>query len=152
MKQFPISIVRFPGKSGRTLILLGLLLAGFVAYGQQLVSPHHNLSLTFNLTSQGAPMYALTYKGKTVLKPSLRASSWCRKATQFRVLACERGYPEFRRNLDACLGRQQPHPQQTITSSPSRYTRRTQTARYSFGLGSSTTVSVFGTSSLSRQI
>jgi hypothetical protein len=71
MKQFPISIVRFLGKSGTTLMFLGLLLARFVAHGQQLISPDHKLALTFNLTSQGAPMYALTYKGKTVLKPSL---------------------------------------------------------------------------------
>ena len=72
MKDFRILIFRFLGKSGTTLMLsLGLLLAGFVAHGQQLVSPDHNLSLTFSLTRQGAPMYALTYKGKTVLKPSL---------------------------------------------------------------------------------
>jgi hypothetical protein len=71
MKQFPSSIVRFLGKSGTTLMFLGLLLARFVAHGQQLISPDHNLALTFSLTSRGAPMYALTYKGKTVLKPSL---------------------------------------------------------------------------------
>jgi hypothetical protein len=69
MEQFPISIVRFLGKSGTTLMLVGLLLARFVAHGQQLISPDHNLALTFSLTSQGGPMYALTYKGKTVLGP-----------------------------------------------------------------------------------
>jgi glucan 1,4-alpha-glucosidase len=51
-------------------MLAGLLLARFVAHGQQLISPDHNLALTFSLTSQGAPMYALAYKGKLFLGQS----------------------------------------------------------------------------------
>ena len=47
-----------------SLILTGILNA------QQLTSPDSNLVLNFSVESGGTPTYALTYKGKDVIKPS----------------------------------------------------------------------------------
>lgn len=38
---------------------------------QNLASPNGEFSLSFNLSSKGAPTYSLQYKGKTVIRPSL---------------------------------------------------------------------------------
>lgn len=49
--------------------LILLLLAGNTG-AQQLVSPNGNLKMEFSLNAEGAPQYALYYKGKPVIKPS----------------------------------------------------------------------------------
>ena len=36
----------------------------------ELLSPNGELLMTFNLDSQGRPVYALSYKGKEVIRPS----------------------------------------------------------------------------------
>ena len=37
---------------------------------KQLISPDGNLKLNFELLDNSTPSYSLTYKGKTVIKPS----------------------------------------------------------------------------------
>ena len=37
---------------------------------ERLSSPDGNLTLNFSLDAQGTPIYELTYKGKTVIRPS----------------------------------------------------------------------------------
>ncbi len=51
------------------LIALCLLTAG-IAFGQELKSPDGKLSMNFSIQDGGMPTYSLTYKGKTVVKPS----------------------------------------------------------------------------------
>ena len=41
-----------------------------VANAQKLTSPDGNLEMNFSLDGKGAPVYELSYKGKTVIKPS----------------------------------------------------------------------------------
>lgn len=51
-------------------VLCFLSLSGVAALGQELLSPDHKFSLTFRLSNEGAPSYALTYKLRAVIKPS----------------------------------------------------------------------------------
>ena len=55
----------------RKLVLL-LLLSGFLNFihAQNLSSPNKNLQLVFSLQNDGTASFSLTYKGKTVVKPS----------------------------------------------------------------------------------
>ena len=46
------------------------LCISFIANAQKLLSPNGNLEMNFKLDAQGTPTYDLTYKGKTVIKPS----------------------------------------------------------------------------------
>ncbi|TRX22215.1 glycoside hydrolase family 97 protein [Flavobacterium franklandianum] len=53
--------------------LLGLLLvwtSNFLMQAQVITSPNKNLSLQFELTTNGVPSYQLSYKDKSVIKPS----------------------------------------------------------------------------------
>ena len=51
--------------------VLGLLtLCTWTAQAIGMSSPSGQLKLTFELTDEGKPVYQLTYKGKTVIKPS----------------------------------------------------------------------------------
>lgn len=52
-----------------SILLMGLLLPMFAA-AQTVKSPDGNVSLTFSLTGNGQPTYEMSYKGKTVCKPS----------------------------------------------------------------------------------
>lgn len=47
-----------------------LLSALFPVHSQSLQSPHGELTMQFSLKSDGTPTYQLSYKGKTVIKPS----------------------------------------------------------------------------------
>jgi hypothetical protein len=47
------------------------LLSTLFITAQNLASPNGEFSLSFNLSSQGAPTYSLQYKGETVIQPSL---------------------------------------------------------------------------------
>ena len=51
-----------------SLLLLSLSTAALSA--QTLTSPNGNLRMSFSLSGDSAPLYALTYKEKTVIKPS----------------------------------------------------------------------------------
>ena len=51
------------------VLVLGLLLP-MLAAAQTVKSPNGNVSLTFSLTDKGQPTYEMSYKGKTVIKPS----------------------------------------------------------------------------------
>ena len=57
MKKFIITIVC-------------MLCAAPLLFAQTLSSPNGNLKLSFRLTEKGTPMYALTFKGKTVISES----------------------------------------------------------------------------------
>ena len=52
-----------------SVLLMGLLLPMFAA-AQTVKSPDGNVSLTFSLAGNGQPTYEMSYKGKTVCKPS----------------------------------------------------------------------------------
>ena len=54
----------------KKLSLAALLLCAVVANAQKLTSPDGNLEMNFSLDGKGAPVYELSYKGKTVIKPS----------------------------------------------------------------------------------
>ena len=54
----------------KKLSLAALLLCVVVANAQKLTSPDGNLEMNFSLDGKGAPVYELSYKGKTVIKPS----------------------------------------------------------------------------------
>jgi alpha-glucosidase len=54
----------------RTKLLIFMLVATVAASAQTVKSPNGNLTLDFTLSNDGAPTYTLTYKGKTVIKPS----------------------------------------------------------------------------------
>ena len=51
------------------LLVMGLLLP-MLAAAQTVKSPNGNVSVTFSLTEKGQPTYEMSYKGKTVCKPS----------------------------------------------------------------------------------
>ena len=51
-------------------LFLTLLLLPLMAAAQTVSSPNGNVVLTFSLTDGGRPTYEMTYKGKTVVKPS----------------------------------------------------------------------------------
>jgi hypothetical protein len=54
----------------RILIFLLFSASIFQVYGQTIQSTNGNLSLKFELDQKGTPYYSLTYKQKTVIKPS----------------------------------------------------------------------------------
>lgn len=56
----------------RLILLLAAALVAFAtpAAAQTITSPNGNLSLTFSLSEQGEPTYAVDYKGKAVILPS----------------------------------------------------------------------------------
>lgn len=55
----------------RSILLLAVLFGcSAVSYTQQLVSPDGNLEMNFRLDEKGSPVYDLTYKQKSVIKPS----------------------------------------------------------------------------------
>ncbi len=56
--------------SKKMLAFLLLWSATFSLSAQSIESPNKNLSMTFELKGNGVPSYQLTYKGKTVIKPS----------------------------------------------------------------------------------
>ena len=56
-------------KSIHILAALAFLFCQSVA-AQQLTSPNGRLEMNFGLSKEGVPHYALTYKGKTVIKES----------------------------------------------------------------------------------
>jgi glucan 1,4-alpha-glucosidase len=56
--------------TARVILLLSICLLALQVAAQEIKSPNGNLSLTFTLQPQGVPSYSLTYKGKTVIKPS----------------------------------------------------------------------------------
>ena len=51
------------------VLVMGLLLP-MLAAAQTVKSPDGNVSVTFSLTEKGQPTYEMSYKGKTVCKPS----------------------------------------------------------------------------------
>ncbi|WP_337782784.1 glycoside hydrolase family 97 N-terminal domain-containing protein, partial [Segatella sp.] len=51
------------------VLVMGLLLP-MLAAAQTIKSPNGNVSVTFSLTEKGQPTYEMSYKGKTVCKPS----------------------------------------------------------------------------------
>lgn len=52
----------------KTLLMLAFL--PLMAAGQTVKSPNGNVAVTFSLGNGGKPMYEMTYKGQTVIKPS----------------------------------------------------------------------------------
>ena len=55
----------------KKLLLIVCLCISYITNAQQrLTSPDGNLVMTFQVDKEGAPTYDLTYKGKTVIKPS----------------------------------------------------------------------------------
>ncbi|WP_054114152.1 glycoside hydrolase family 97 protein [Marinagarivorans algicola] len=52
------------------LLLFFVLLHSGTSLAQQLTSPNGSLTMQFSLQKNGAPMYALSYKGEAVIKPS----------------------------------------------------------------------------------
>lgn len=54
----------------RINILIAALLLPLAALAQTVKSPDGNVSVHFSLTGNGVPTYEMTYKGKTVVKPS----------------------------------------------------------------------------------
>ena len=55
-------------------ILFGLFLFAAATLGlhaQELASPNGNFKMTFSLNAAGRPVYSLTYKGRTVVRPSM---------------------------------------------------------------------------------
>jgi hypothetical protein len=51
-------------------LFLFICLAPFLAQAQEINSPNKNLVLKFELAANGVPSYQLSYKGKSVIKPS----------------------------------------------------------------------------------
>lgn len=54
----------------KLILLLCVSLIASVTRAQELKSPDGNLTMSFSLENGGVPTYALTYKGKVVIKPS----------------------------------------------------------------------------------
>lgn len=54
----------------RIQTFLAMVLLPMLAAAQTVTSPNGKVKLTFSLTDNGAPTYALTFKGKPVVKPS----------------------------------------------------------------------------------
>lgn len=58
-------------KLKRNLYMLVLSMGILTSHAQEkLSSPDGNLTMSFSLDMQGSPVYELSYKGKTVIKPS----------------------------------------------------------------------------------
>lgn len=54
----------------KSFVLMAMCGFAFCASAQKLTSPDGNLVMNFSLNEQGAPVYDLTFKEKTVIKPS----------------------------------------------------------------------------------
>ena len=54
----------------RIKTFLAMVLLPMLAAAQTVTSPNGKVKLTFSLTDNGAPTYALTFKDKPVVKPS----------------------------------------------------------------------------------
>ena len=54
----------------KNLSVVAMLFCAIIVNAQKLTSPDGNLEMNFSLDGKGAPMYELSYKGKTVIKPS----------------------------------------------------------------------------------
>ena len=54
----------------KNLSVVAMLFCAIIVNAQKLTSPDGNLEMNFSLDGMGAPMYELSYKGKTVIKPS----------------------------------------------------------------------------------
>ncbi len=54
----------------RFFLTITTMFVALTAMAEQLTSPDGNLVMTFRLADGGKPTYSLTYKGKTVVKPS----------------------------------------------------------------------------------
>lgn len=54
----------------RHLLLVILLSVYCISYAQEIKSPNGKFVLTFNIQSDGTPVYSLSYNNKTVIKPS----------------------------------------------------------------------------------
>ena len=55
----------------RNLSIAALLICAIAVNAQhKLSSPDGNFEMHFSLNTKGAPVYELTYKGKTIIKPS----------------------------------------------------------------------------------
>ena len=54
----------------KNLSVVAMLFCAIIVNAQKLTSPDGNLEMYFSLDGKGAPMYELSYKGKTVIKPS----------------------------------------------------------------------------------
>ena len=54
----------------KNLSAVAMLFCALIVNAQKLTSPDGNLEMNFSLDGKGAPMYELSYKGKTVIKPS----------------------------------------------------------------------------------
>jgi alpha-glucosidase len=52
------------------IIFTLFVVSTMVASAQTLKSPNGNFSMNFSVSNDGTPVYSLTYKGKTVIKPS----------------------------------------------------------------------------------
>ena len=54
----------------KKIIILLLYCSFQIVVAQQLQSPSKNITLDFSLNTQGQPVYQVSYKGKTIVKPS----------------------------------------------------------------------------------
>ena len=54
----------------KNLSAVAMLFCALIVNAQKLTSPDGNLEMNFSLDGKGAPMYELSYKGKTIIKPS----------------------------------------------------------------------------------
>ena len=54
----------------KNLSVVAMLFYALIVNAQKLTSPDGNLEMNFSLDGKGAPMYELSYKGKTIIKPS----------------------------------------------------------------------------------
>ncbi|MBQ5647933.1 MAG: glycoside hydrolase family 97 N-terminal domain-containing protein, partial [Alistipes sp.] len=54
----------------KIVLTLFAMFVALTAMAEQLASPDGNLVMTFHLAEGGKPTYSLSYKGKTVVKPS----------------------------------------------------------------------------------
>ena len=54
----------------KNLSVVAMLFCALIVNAQKLTSPDGNLEMNFSLDGKGAPMYELSYKGKTIIKPS----------------------------------------------------------------------------------
>ncbi len=54
----------------KNLSVVAMLFCAIIVNAQKLTSPDGNLEMNFSLDAKGAPVYELSYKGKTVIKPS----------------------------------------------------------------------------------
>ena len=55
----------------KNLSVVAMLFCALIVNAQKLTSPDGNLEMNFSLDGKGAPMYELSYIGKTVIKRSI---------------------------------------------------------------------------------